>query len=235
MKRTIILSIICFWAFIVTAQNNTEKKYSISLFGTGGVHFISDVTTINTVFKKNGIPSLNNYLPAYHVGIRFDINRFLIQFNERTYDLTTKSKSNYEISAIGEGYEAKFGYDLVKSRKVDLYPYVGLGAHEVTWQIDPASPAKLEDAINNLPTDSYQLKVANEQIGTAGILIDVCVYTCPRERFMLMLGGDFHYLYGTNGRWYLNNQLVDVGEDNLSGFSAMLTLSLKAQLDKFKK
>lgn len=233
MKKSIIILGLIISVFTGYAQKSENSNYSIGLFGTGGVHFFSNISSVNSALKGNGLPQLLNHVPAYHSGIAINLNRFLLQFSTRTYDLPVKEKEKYELNAIGEGYEVKFGYDLLASCKVDIYPYIGLGAHEFNWAIDNKTPVSLNDALKTMPFQSYQLSVENEQIASVGIIVDVCLFNFSKERFKFLVGGDVHYLYSNNGRWYINNQFVNVGNADLSGFSMTLNFTLKAQLDKF--
>ncbi len=227
-KQLLIVSILCF-SFLTEAQEPGNLR-SVGLFGTGGVHYFSNISPINDALKAEGLPVLLNHVPAYHAGINYSVNRFLFQFSEREYELPVKTKGQFELSATGEGYEIKFGYDLLANPKVDLTPYVGLGAHEILWRIDRGDPVELKTALNTLPQYSYQLSVKDEQIASIGMILNFHMFSFSRDQFDFFLGGNVHYLFSDSGRWYLNNQLINIDNVDLGGLSFMVNIEVQVNL-----
>jgi hypothetical protein len=232
MKKLIIVIGIIALAIHGKAQENEKANACfIGIYGTEGVHYFSDITSLNNAFRSNGFPEFSNHISVSHSGFLVGVSRFLVQFDERLYELREKGKGDFRQNVSGEGYEGKLGYDLLQNSNIDLYPYVGIGFQELSWIIDPKTPISLQQALNSMPLQSNKLSVKNVNMASVGILLNFRLISFSKDRIDFLIGGDFQYLYSSNGQWRLNEQLVDVGKVDLGGLSWMVNFTLKARLN----
>ena len=148
------------------------------------------------------------------------------------YRLPLYEEGGYELRTSGEGYELRFGYNLLKNNNVSLCPYIGLGTHEFSWRIDDRNPQSLRDALNSFSRQTNQLTVENEQLASVGVLLNIRLFNFSKDRFDFMAGADVHYLYSASGRWRLNDQIVGAGDVDLGGLSTLITFTLRLKLDQ---
>jgi hypothetical protein len=233
------LAFLMFLLAFLNANSQEPSIHSKNYFGihsTQGILYFSDLSAINNVLVANNLPSLKTYIPVSNTGISFSLNRFLIQGNQRSYQLNEKDAGSYSLSSSGDGYDLKFGYDLVKGNKINLYPIIGIGDHNFTWIIDKKAPSSLDEALKTNMLQSNYLSIDNNNIGFVGILFDLHVFSFYPERIELLIGGDLEYLYSSgNGNWRLNKQITEVGEVNLSGFSWMINFTIRADISNKKQ
>lgn len=236
MKKLIHLIIIIILANVVNAQENMKLKSSfIGINVSQGIHYFSDISPLNNALKANGLPLLPTNISVSHSGITLGVNRFIFLYDEHSYELNNKNKGDYELSGSGEGYQLKFGYDLAKSNNIDLCPYLGIGFQKLNWIIDKQNPISLNDALKTISLQSYQLSANDENIATVGILINLRLFSFSKKRIDFLIGGDINYLYSSNEKWRLNDQVVDVNNVDISGLSWMLTSSLRVNINKLLK
>lgn len=230
--RKLLIATICFM-FCANAIHAQEKVLNVSLYVSSGVHYFTDLTSINNGLVNSGLPAIQTNTQTSNAGITIDYKRFLIQYDEQQNDLLNSDKGNYKISSSGEGSSLRFGYDLIRSTKFDLYPYVGLGFQNLSWTIDSKTPNTLAQAINTLSYNSYKLSPGVINTGAAGLTFNFQALTFSQEKFSFLIGTDLQYLYCSSGPWRLNEQIVDIQKADLGGFSWMVNIALRADIKKF--
>ncbi|TCJ14342.1 hypothetical protein EPD60_10110 [Flaviaesturariibacter flavus] len=108
-----------------------QRRYSGGSIFSGVIH--SDVSTINTALTTSGFPALNEYSALIGFGWNARSGQVLTDFTLLA-NFGSRSKKESEKYTIGGGdlLRLDIGYDLLRSDKVALYPYAGLG-WRISW------------------------------------------------------------------------------------------------------
>ena len=99
---------------------------SFTIFGDVGQ---ASYDVVNKGIAISGFPPLNG--PQYRIGIGLSHesrNRWIFEFYYAIFGINNKSKKGDSSvkSSYGNLLQFNFGYDLIKSQKINIYPYAGL-------------------------------------------------------------------------------------------------------------
>lgn len=103
---------------------------SFTIYGDVGQ---ASYDVVNKGISVYGFPPMNG--PQYRVGLGISHeyhSRWIIEFYYATFGIN--NKSNKGDSSVKSSYsnwlQLNFGYDLIKSQKINIYPYAGLAARQ---------------------------------------------------------------------------------------------------------
>jgi hypothetical protein len=210
-----------------------EKQFFFSHFVATGFHQFSDVSSINNSLNSSGFPVFPSAALTLRTGRGIGVNRFLVIFEKETMISNSKKDlPDYKAKFKSTGGDLRVGYDLVKNRKVDIYPYLEMGTLKVSYNIDSSYPVSLDQAINNSQHSSYNLTAGCATAAT-GLLINCQVFSFLYDKFNLLLGGDLQYMVSSKGTWRLDQQIIDVKDVKLGGLSCALSVTMKVNVFRF--
>ena len=127
IKRILIillLSLICFCNNLM-AQKDTLKNNVGGFFLTMPIEFpVIDNNVLNEQLSSFGFPPANYSTANIGIGLQFYFNQVIASFS---FCKTTKNneKDDYSTKVEYRSTSLNVGYDLLKSQRFSLYPYVG--------------------------------------------------------------------------------------------------------------
>jgi hypothetical protein len=110
----------------------------------------ADYGDLNKHIVAAGFPALNNSLFRIGFGISTKDERFLYNVYFGIFGINNKSVKGEEKikSTVYDVFHVDWGYDLLRSRKVSLYPYVGLSLRSSTLRY--SKPAQVNASFTNI-------------------------------------------------------------------------------------
>ncbi|RYZ23672.1 MAG: hypothetical protein EOO16_04120 [Chitinophagaceae bacterium] len=108
------------------AEATRRRRYQGGSLFSGVVH--SDVANANRQLALSGFPALNEYAPLLGFGWNSRSGQVLVDFTLQA-NFGSSSKKDDEKYSVGGGnlFRLDVGVDLLRSERVAVYPYAGLG------------------------------------------------------------------------------------------------------------
>ena len=174
---------------LVRHQARTDNYTAFTLF-TEAMH--GNYSAFNNQIRHTGFSTLSG--PQYRLGLGFTTknNRTMIDILIMTVGMGKKSKKEKETltSSVHNIFQTNLGYDLVKAKTINIYPYAGIFLRDATLSyekpaIPVSNPATFLDYLQNgkQSTEASSMKVGYE----AGIGMDVQISGGPNRNGGTML------------------------------------------------
>ena len=98
----------------------------------------SNFDKFNTANSLSGFNALSNNTFSFGYGFTSKKNRRIFDFNITAFGLEKSSKKNNETikTAFSNYLQFEWGYDFIKSNKVNIYPFAGLGIRSSTLSFE---------------------------------------------------------------------------------------------------
>lgn len=137
----------------------------------------ADFSKFNADNALSGFPAFKGNMVGFGIGMSRKRNRRIFEINFGMVSLT--KKVDKDSSQIKTGYnhitQFEFGYDLIKDRRINLYPYVGFGLREINLSYNTpyrrnSNPRNITEVVQN------NQSVGGSQFGLsaqAGIGLDI--------------------------------------------------------------
>ncbi|HLP39545.1 hypothetical protein [Lacibacter sp.] len=139
----------------------------------------ADFSKFNADNALSGFPAFSGNMVGFGIGMSRKRKRRIFEINFGMVSLTKKAKK--DSSEIKTGYnhitQFEFGYDLIKDKRINLYPYVGFGLREINISYNTpyrrnSNPGNITEVVSN------NQSVGGSQFGLgvqAGIGLDVLI------------------------------------------------------------
>ncbi|RXK58874.1 hypothetical protein ESA94_15920 [Lacibacter luteus] len=137
----------------------------------------ADFSKFNADNAISGFPAFKGNMVGFGIGMSRKKNRRIFEINFGMVSLTKKVENDSSMIKTGYNHitQFEFGYDLVKDRRLNLYPYAGFGLREINISFN--SPYRR----NNNPRNITEVVQNNQSVGgsqfglsvQAGIGLDV--------------------------------------------------------------
>lgn len=219
MKRSLklVTALVC-CLYNLHAQKKEMSNIQITLNGGQGLLYLSNFEDINSNFQIVGYPAINKPLSKTVGGVGVWINRFYFQAGENTFSVKKLSSSNYTSKMKGSSFELYAGYNILRSQKLKLFPYVGVGNLNTTIYIDPNNPPVFAAVLSN-PSTSGSTKITTSDIssGLIGVGVDWKLMTFLNNLMELSASFRGGYQYCSSEDWRVNDQLTTSPLSNYSG------------------
>ena len=146
----------------------------------------ADFAKFNADNALSGFPAFRGNMVGFGIGMSRKRNRRLFEINFGMVSLTKKVEK--DSSQIKTGYnhitQFEFGYDLIKDRRINLYPYAGFGLREINISYNTpyrrnSNPRNITEVVQN------NQSVGGSQFGLsvqAGIGLDIVLTNINRTR-----------------------------------------------------
>ncbi|MES1249592.1 MAG: hypothetical protein ABUL46_02865 [Chitinophaga rupis] len=162
-------------------QHHTRESNGYTSFTLFGGVAQASYDGLNRGIAQSGFPAMNGPQHRFGLGASHEYhNRVVLDFYYLTFGLNNTSKKGDE--SVKCNYynflQFNFGYDFIKSRKINLYPYAGLSAritdlsYSTPTQVNP-NPTSIADIIQNSRSESVSKFNLSYQ---AGIGVDFVVH-----------------------------------------------------------
>jgi hypothetical protein len=130
-------------------RHHTRLSNGYTSFTVFGDVARASYNAVNSGIAQSGFPALSG--PQYHIGIGTSHeyhNRGILEFYIFTIGLSNVSKKGDETvkSSFSNLFQVNFGYDFIKSQKINIYPYTGLALRLTNLNY------KMPAQTNNAPT-----------------------------------------------------------------------------------
>jgi hypothetical protein len=98
----------------------------------------ADFNKLNSDINTAGFPALSGHLWGVGYGFTSKKNRRVFDLNIGAFGIDKESKKEGENvnTTFGTYFEFTWGYDFIKSRMVNIYPYLGFGLRSTTLEYD---------------------------------------------------------------------------------------------------
>lgn len=151
----------------------------------------------NNANTKNGFKGLSNNTFSIGYGFTSKKNRRIFDFNVSAFGMGKTSKKNDEIikTAFSNFLQFEWGYDFIKSNKVNIYPFAGLGIRSSTLSFESNGSANPNfTGVSNIIQNNKSFNEEATEIGyQAGLGIEYVISNKERA------GGTLLFLKaGTN-------------------------------------
>ncbi|MFM7488694.1 MAG: hypothetical protein ACKO13_17410 [Cytophagales bacterium] len=212
----------------ISAQEKpTKYNMSVGFVGMQGWRGLTNINNVNTVFSNAGYPSLNSTMSLTEAGVGFWINQLYVLAIGSNCTINKNSSTDFTTSLSGDGFDLVVGYNLIRSEKIRLYPYVGVGYQNIVIDIDPAFPSTYANLLSFKPNlSSIRTTVSKHQTGSIGVGFDYVVASLFNQTSKLSLFFMGGYVYGGGGTWRINDQLATSPTSSFSGINARLGIQL---------
>ncbi len=231
MKRPPIFIILFLCSFISVAQTIKKKlDVRVGFVGIQGFRSLTNVGDVNSVFSDATYPPLKSSISLSEAGVGIWLNHWYILAIGSNFQMSKSNLSNLTTSLTGEGFDLFVGYNLIQSKKIRLYPYVGVGDQSYVINIDPANPVAYINLLSNQNQVSIETTVSNEQTGSVGIGLDYIITPLFNNTADLSIALMSGYKYGAGGIWRVNNQLAVTPPTSLSGMDFRIAVQLRFKL-----
>lgn len=154
-----------------------------------------DFKKFNADNAANGFSPLSGAMISIGYGFSFKKDRRMLDFNIGAFGINKKtSAGNEEIkTSFSTFLQFEMGYDFIKSKIVNLYPYAGIGLrttsleYEAPAQVNP-SPVNIADVVLNNNSVSDQRVEASYHAGI-GVEVVITRPSLPRGMILFVKGG----------------------------------------------
>lgn len=117
----------------------------------------ADFSKLNAEINAIGFPTLSGPLPSVGYGLTFKKNRRIFDLNLSAFGIGKESRKDGESIkvALGSFFEFVWGYDLIKNKALNFYPYLGIGLRSTSLdykakpQINPTASSFTNVIQNN--------------------------------------------------------------------------------------
>jgi hypothetical protein len=181
----------------IRLTKNSIAYTSFTIFGA-----ISDASydKLNTDIAQRGYPSMKGPLVSIGIGTAHEYrNRWMLEFIVLLGLDNRSKKGDSSLKASYSSLQINFGYDFIKSRKINIYPYTGLGLR--ITDLNYKAPAR----INNNYTSVVDIVATDQSIYTsnfalsyqAGVNLDCVIHEGDKGNgTMLFLRGGADGIFG---------------------------------------
>ena len=227
LKRScVFLFLLLFFCKAIAQEKPKKHAITIALVGMQGWRGLTNINNLNTTFGDVGYPRLSSTMSLTEAGVGLWVNRFFALALNNTCRINKNSDMGFTTSLSGDGFDFLFGYNLLRSEKIKLYPYLGVGYQNLVIDIDPAFPATYANVLLRPTQVSVRTSVSNQPTGSIGIGFDYTIASLFDKRSKLALSIMGGYIYGGSGSWRVNDQLAISPNSSFSGLNARLGLQL---------
>ncbi|MBY0434138.1 MAG: hypothetical protein K2U26_08525 [Cyclobacteriaceae bacterium] len=230
--RIIALCFLLLVSFLTTrSQEKTKIDVRIGFVGVGGTRTTTNLNAVNSQFNDAGYPSLPSSLSLSQAGVGIWLNRWYVLALQKQFKLHSSSNASYATIGSGDGFDLLFGYNLISSSKIRLYPYIGTGYQNFSLYTDPVNPSSFSSLLSNANQSYFNTTVTNERTGTAGLGFDCIIAHVFNKRGQFSITFMGGYLYGgTSATWRVNNQLAQRPNASFSGIDASFGIQFFVKL-----
>jgi hypothetical protein len=131
-----------------------------------------DFSKLNADLSANGFTPLSGPLWSFGYGFTFKKNRRIFDLNATAFGMEKKTKKDGESIKVSFGtfFEFVWGYDFIKNKSINLYPYFGVGLRSTSLdykakaQINP-SPSSIFNIVQNDRSVSDNITELSYQAG----------------------------------------------------------------------
>jgi hypothetical protein len=172
----------------VELQNNIKRLTGKSQDYTGSSFFIgvlhTDYGEFNSSIMQDGFQTMDELAWQFGFGVSTKHSNIMLDMYFASFGTKTKSiKGEEKISmSLSNALQFDFGYDLIKSKSISLYPYAGLSFRASKLEYD--APAQFNPGftnISNLLINDRSVDASSIRIGyQLGLGFDLLVN--PREK-----------------------------------------------------
>jgi len=159
----------------IERHRRKSNNYAGFVLFSGIVH--SNFTTLNQSLVQNGFTPLNSICPQFGVGISSKSDETIFDFYFMVGSGTKESKKGEEKISFSllNAFQMDIGFDLLKSKTISFYPFVGLSFRETTLNYD--KPVQLNTnftSISNMVINDQSVVLNSGRLGyQAGLGFDV--------------------------------------------------------------
>ncbi len=134
----------------IRSLKNKTDDYSAFILYTS-VYGI-DFKKFNSDISRSGFNAFSGSMYSIGFGFSGKKKRQIFDFELASFGIRKKEKKEMESISINSSsfFFTTWGYDIVKSGKINIYPYVGIGVAGIDLKYE--SPAALNDTFSNITT-----------------------------------------------------------------------------------
>jgi hypothetical protein len=154
-----------------------------------------DFKKLNADNATNGFTPLSGAMISIGYGFSFKKDRRMLDFNVGAFGINKKTSIGDEVikTSFSTFLQFEVGYDFLKSKIVNLYPYAGIGLRTTSLEYDaPAqvnqSPANITDVVLNNNSVGDQRVEASYHAGI-GVEVVITRPSMPRGMILFVKGG----------------------------------------------
>ena len=154
---------------------DTTSRYNGFMLFSEVVH--SDYRDFNQSIAQSGFSPLKSTMTRIGFGISSKNEQRIFEFHFGVFGIRNQAKKDQEKirTSLDGVLEIVWGYDLIKSRQVDFYPYAGLGLRMSS--IEYKKPAEVNSSftdISNIVINDPSVDASSTRLGyTAGFGLDI--------------------------------------------------------------
>lgn len=157
----------------------TKKSQNYVGFSVFGDVIHSDYRKFNESIGQNGFTPLNSTMYRIGFGMSNKRNRTIKDFYFGIVGFNNKSKKEGEAikTSLSNLFQFDFGYDLIRSRVLDIYPFMGLSIRFSNLNYSKSKQTNSSYTnITNIITNNQDVVSSSARIGyQAGLGVDVIV------------------------------------------------------------
>ncbi len=216
-----------FFTIKTDAQTKTQPSLKRYLFHSHGISF-QKFSNLNSRIKAYPqYEQLKNTTGTLHFGFFTEYDKFIVGYSANFGSSLSGDKNKKSSSTRFLGGSIDVGYNLIKTSRVSLFPYVGLGYEQFTASFNRDISSVAFDSVlatNNARKNTEQLVFTN---AFALYRVGISTFVTSRKRPQSSLGLQVGYT-GSFGEkdWKINNTqtLLNSPKDKLSKVSASILI-----------
>ena len=160
--------------YVYTTDDNQFATLAI-----GYQHAFASFDNLQRELGPLGFNNINENMSNFLLSLDLYKNQFMMSFMFTPGFRNLSSNEDYELRTRRRAFEAGIGYDLIRNKRIDLFPQVSIGFQDFNLRVQQKN-----FNVNDIPD-----------------LLDEMVNTSMRKRnFIFTYGGEFDYKFYTKDR-----------------------------------
>jgi hypothetical protein len=221
MRICLMMMFVCGF---VTAKSQTDSLAKKRIAGVSfnmapSIRILSDAGAFNDALKNSGHPSIQGALRGFDFGFGFLYGKLYAQIIANSYYSSHNDQFN---TMQGFGGQARLQYNLSRSEKLFLGPYLGIGGETFQFNFDNSNQRTFQAAMQSVVLGNSTKVNVNSVAGSAGF--GIYSMRTRRRGFTSSAGLEVGYVLGSRGRYRVNEELVQAPSSTFSGLEIKVTL-----------